>query len=117
MYIKDLINLITSNFNESGSVLLPDLFSKVVSSDAPFELVISNLARKVRLIRQDIVVGHKRLFYAIDLADETRKSTREVTINFFKKELGFLDSEIEFCDRTKFYEDQDLYKTNFTNED
>ena len=88
-YIKDLINLITSNFDESGSVLLPDLFSKVVSSDAPFESVSSNLARKVKLIRQDTVVGQKRLFYAIDLDDNTRKSERELIVNFFKKELGF----------------------------
>jgi hypothetical protein len=33
-YIKDFINLITSNFNEKGAVLLPDVFSRVVSSDA-----------------------------------------------------------------------------------
>ena len=88
-YIKDLINLITSNFDKSDSVILPDLFSKVVSSEAPFESVSSNLARKVRLIRQDTVVGQKRLFYAIDLDDNTRKSERELIVNFFKKELGF----------------------------
>ena len=30
-YVKDFINLITSNFDESGSVILPDVFSRVVS--------------------------------------------------------------------------------------
>lgn len=30
-YMKDFINLVTQNFDESGSVVLPDLFSKVVS--------------------------------------------------------------------------------------
>ena len=111
-YIKDLINLITSNFDENGSVLLPDLFSKVLSSDAPFELVSSNLARKVRLIRQDTVIGHKRLFYAIDSTDNTKNSTRKVTVDFFKKELGFLENEIVYVDRSKFYKDEDgLYKT------
>ncbi len=111
-YIKDLINLITSNFDENGSVLLPDLFSKVLSSDAPFELVSSNLARKVRLIRQDTVIGHKRLFYAIDSTDNTKNSTRKVTVDFFKKELGFLENEIVYVDRSKFYEAEDgLYKT------
>ena len=48
-YVKDFINLITSNFDDSGSVVLPDALSKVLSSDAPFESVSSNLARKLKL--------------------------------------------------------------------
>ena len=75
-YIKDFINLIISNFDESGSVVLPDALSRVMSSDAPFESVSSNLARKIKLNRQDTVVGHKRLFYAIDLTDNTRQAVR-----------------------------------------
>ena len=50
-FIKDFINLINSNFDESGAVILPDAFSKVVSSDAPFESVSSILASKVKLCR------------------------------------------------------------------
>ena len=117
-YIQDFINLITSNFDDSGSVVLPDAFSKVVSKDAPFECVSSNLARKVKLCRQDTVVGHKRLIYAIDLDDNTMESTRNQVTDFFKNYLGFLQSEIEFVDRNKFYEDEDgTWKTNFTGEE
>ena len=104
-YVKDFINLISYNFDESGSVVLPDVFSKVVSKDAPFECVSSNLARKVKLCRQDTVVGHKRLIYAIDLAEKTMDSTRNQVTDFFKNYLGFLQSEIEFVDRTNFYKD------------
>ena len=106
-YIKDFINLIISNFDDSGSVVLPDVFSKVVSRDALFECVSSNLARKVKLCRQDTVVGHKRLIYAIDLDDNTRDSTRNEVTNFFKNYFGFLQSEIEFVNRTNFYLDVD----------
>ena len=75
-YVKNFINLIIKNFDESGSVILPDALSRVMSSDAPFESVSSNLARKIKLNRQDTVVGHKRLFYAIDLTDNTRQAVR-----------------------------------------
>ena len=65
-----------SNFDEDGSVILPDVFSKIKSSDAVFELVSSNLARKLKLYRQDTVVGHKSLIYAIDITDRTREPVR-----------------------------------------
>ena len=101
-FIKDLINLISSNFDEIGSVVMPDVLSQVLSSDAQFECVSSILAKKVMLSRQDTVVGHKRLFYAIDLADKSRDLTRKKVTDFFKIHLGFLENEIEFIDRTKF---------------
>ena len=86
--------------------------------NAPFESVSSNLARKVKLCRKDTVVGHKRLFYAIDLADNTRDATRKYVTDFFKDYFGFLESEIEFIDRTKFYEDEDgVYKTKLTGQE
>jgi hypothetical protein len=50
----------TFNFDESGSVVLPDLFAKVVSSDAIFECTNINLAKKLKLFRQDTVVGKKK---------------------------------------------------------
>lgn len=69
-YIKDLLNLFTCNFDvQTGSVLLPDVFSKVMSSDAVFETVSSNLARKLKLLRQDTVIGAKRLIYTIYMND------------------------------------------------
>ena len=51
-----------------------------------------------------MIVGHKRLFYAIDKADadETRKGTRDSVKNFFKESLGFRDDEIIIIDRNDF---------------
>ena len=48
-YIEDLFNLFTSNFDEYGCIVLPDVFSRVLSSDAKFETVSSNLTRKLKL--------------------------------------------------------------------
>ena len=51
-----------------------------------------------------MIVGHKRLFYVIDKADETetRKETRESVKNFFKESLGFTEEEIIIVDRDDF---------------
>ena len=49
-----------------------------------------------------MIVGHKRLFYAIDKADETRKGKRDSVKNFFKESLGFRDEEIIIIDRNDF---------------
>lgn len=49
-----------------------------------------------------MIVGHKRLFYAIDKADETIKGTRQSVMNFFKESLGFKKEEIIFIDRNDF---------------
>ena len=49
-----------------------------------------------------MIVGHKRLFYAIDKADETRKGTRDSVKNFFKESLGFTEEEIIIVDRDDF---------------
>ena len=59
------------------------------------------------------MIGHKRLIYAIDIADKTMDSTRNQVTDFFKKYFGFLQGEIEFVDRTAFYEDKDgIFKTS-----
>ena len=89
-----------------------------MSKDALFESVSSNLARKVKLCRQDTVVGHKRLIYAIDLDDNTSDSTRNEVTNFLKNYFGFLQSEIEFVDRTKFeYNEDGKCCTKFTDDE
>ena len=90
----------------------------MVSKNAQLECVSSNFARKVKLCRQDTVVGHKRLIYAIDLADKTMDSTRKKVTDFFKNYLGFLQSEIEFVDRTKFCQDEGgVWQTKFPDEE
>ena len=49
-FIIDIINLYNSNFDtEDGSVVIPDVFAKVKSSDAPFESVSSTTAKKLVL--------------------------------------------------------------------
>jgi hypothetical protein len=60
------------------------------------------MARKVKLCRQDTVIGAKRLIYAIDINDKTLALTRKTATDFFKNELGFEDNEIEFVDRNNF---------------
>ncbi len=58
------------------------------------------------------------MIYAIDAVDNTRDSVRELTKNFFIKELGFLESEIEFFDRDHFYKDQTGdWQVNFSDEE
>ena len=51
-----------------------------------------------------MIVGHKRLFYAIDKSDQTRQETRESVMNFFIKSLGFTEKEIILVDRNEFKE-------------
>ena len=81
-------------------------------------MVTSNLARKVKLYRQETVFGHKRLIYAIDSADDTRVSVRELTKEFFKESLGFKDNEIEFVNRDNFYENEaGLCKTRLSEDE
>ena len=64
------------------------------------------------------MVGHKRLIYAIDLDDNTRDSTRDLVTDFFKNYFGFLQSEIEFVDRTNFYfEEETGWLTKFSDEE
>ena len=68
------------------------------------------------LERQDDLVGHKVLVYAIDKADKTREATRQVTIDFFKTYLGFTDNEIIFVDRMEFDRTYGKEKTEFSAE-
>ena len=58
------------------------------------------------------------MIYAIDLDDNTRDSTRDLVTDFFKNYFGFLQSEIEFVDRTKFdYNEDGKYWTKFTDDE
>ena len=73
----------TKNFDpENGEIILPDVYSKVVSSDAKFEVVTCVEASKLCLEKQDDVIGHKRLIFVIDEADKTamRKEIRRIVI-------------------------------------
>ena len=82
--------------------MIPDIYSKVLSSDAKIESVTCNEARKLFLEKEDDLVGHKILVYAIDKADKTREPIRKVAVDFFKTYLGFNDNEIIFVDRMEF---------------
>ena len=60
------------------------------------------MAKKLVLEREDDLIGHKRIIYAINKADKTKESTRKVTTDFFKEFLGFTDDEIIFVDKSEF---------------
>ena len=60
------------------------------------------MAKKLVLEREDNLIGHKRIIYAIDKADKTKEPTRKVTTDFFIEFLGFTDDEIIFVDKSEF---------------
>ena len=67
----------SKNFDpDKGTITLPDIYSKVVSSDATFDVVTCVEAQKLSLEREDDVVGHRRLILTIDKADKTREASR-----------------------------------------
>ena len=52
MLVSDTIKLYTDNFHpEKEEIILPDIYSKVVSSDARFEVVTCVEAKKLSLER------------------------------------------------------------------
>jgi|688.fasta_scaffold1013681_2 hypothetical protein len=72
-----MIELYMRNFDpEKGELILPDIYSEVMSSDAVFEVVTCVEAQKLVIKRQDDVIGNKMLIYTIDKADKTRELTR-----------------------------------------
>ena len=106
-----------TNFDpEKGLIVIPDVFSNVVSSDAKFEVVTTVEAKKLVLEREDDLVGHKRMIYAIDLTDKTKEPIRTLTVDFFKNTLGFTDDDIIFVDRTAFEEIDGVERTKFSAE-
>ena len=101
------------NFDpEKGLIVIPDVYSNVVSSDAKFEVVTTVEAKKLVLERQDDLVGHKRMIYVINKADKTKEPIRKLTVDFFKGSLGFTDDDIIFVDKTEF----DGHETRFSAE-
>lgn len=68
-YVKDIIQLLKSNFDLiKGVVVLPDIFAKIVSSDAMFEISSSSLSQKLMLERLDDSFGFKFFYYIKDSA-------------------------------------------------
>ena len=52
LLVADTIKLYSDNFNtDKGEIILPDIYSKVVSSDAKFEVVTCVEASKLSLER------------------------------------------------------------------
>lgn len=90
------------------------MFSRVFSHDANFEVITAAQAKKLVLERQNDLIGHKLLVYAIDKADKSKEPIRKVTIDFFKNLLGFNFDEVIFVDVNEFkYEDFDC-RRNFS---
>jgi hypothetical protein len=78
-----------SNFDERGFVILPDLFAKVVSSDAIFEWLHQLSKEALALQTRHGGWKKKRLIFAIDIKNNNKNSVRKITLDFFKDELGF----------------------------
>jgi|688.fasta_scaffold1345821_1 hypothetical protein len=57
-------------------MIIPDVFSKVVSSDAKFEVVTTVEAKKLVIEKENDLVGHKRIIYAIEKDDKTKEPIR-----------------------------------------
>ena len=115
-FVKNVIDLFAKNFDpEGGHIMLPDCFARVISSDATFETVSSNLSRKLKLRRKDKSVGAKTILYVVDSAknDNETKEIRAIVSNFFKKNLGFTQAEIIAIDRGAFIKDGEFWKPKF----
>ena len=105
--MEDSINAYITNFDpETGTIIIPDVYSEVVSSDAKFEVTTNVEAKKLVIERQSDVVGHKRLIIAIDKADKTREANRKVIVDFYITKLGFTQDDIIFVDRNEFNLDE-----------
>jgi hypothetical protein len=78
--------MFSNNFDrKEGTIKVPDIFRKVVSRDGKYEVVLCVEAQKLRLERENDVVGHRKLIFTIDKADKGRKESRQVIIDFFKQ--------------------------------
>jgi hypothetical protein len=74
-FAKDTIALLMKNFNIiTGEVVLPDIFSSIVSSDAIFEISSSSLSRKLALERKDDLCGFRFFFYIKDTTLDNNKN-------------------------------------------
>ena len=75
----------------------------MISDDASFESVSSNLAQELRLFRQNDVVGKKVVLYVFDPDwNEVMEGARKVTFEFFKSQLGFSEENFIFVDKSQF---------------
>lgn len=95
-FAKRIQQLFVRNFDlEEKTLHIPEVFKKILSSEVPFETVTSDLAQDLVLKRQDTMIGHKCLIYALqkEWTDEM-DSTRSEIFNFFRNSLGFKINEI-----------------------
>ena len=56
------------------------------------------------------------MIFTIDKTDKTREPIRKITIEFFKQELGFKDSDIIIVDRKEFFKKKGYYSPIFSAE-
>lgn len=84
-FTKDIIQLLMKNFDLiKGVVVLPDIFAKIVSSDAMFEISSSSLSQKLHVERQDDTFGFKFFYYIKDSAYDKNKELIGVRREFDK---------------------------------
>ena len=106
-----------TNFDaEYGSIVIPDVYSDVLSKDVSFEIVTNVFAQKLSLKRQDNIIGCKRMIYVIDRQDRTRDQIRKLSTDFFEKHLGFSDDDILLIDRNEFEQIKEVWQPKFSKE-
>ncbi len=93
-FAQNFIDLFTDCFHiTEGSIDIPTSFSQVISSDANFESITSDMAQELRIFRKDNVVANRMMIFVADGSPES-DNRFEITKAFFMSELGFNDSEI-----------------------
>ena len=64
---KNIIDLLQDNFDlTTGEIVLPDVFTKIVSEDAVFETAQSCMSQRLVIERNDDMFGKVFIFYLTD---------------------------------------------------
>jgi hypothetical protein len=84
-FAEDFIRLLFRNPDLSdGKLIIPQVFSQILSTDATFEIATCVESKQVIISRQDDVIGHRFLVYAYDKKkDKEMKLIRDQVIKFF----------------------------------
>lgn len=92
---------------KEGSIDIPASFSQVISSDANFESITSDMAQELRLFRKDNVVANRMLIFVAD-GSPLSDTKFEITKDFFREELGFHETEMIKIQRSQVHPEAEV---------
>ena len=109
-----LTQLFARSFDyEYGTLVVPQIFKRILGTELPFQTVSSDLAQDLVIQRQDMHVGHKFLIYVADEEwSEEMDLTRAEFQRFFQTQLGFESQQIVTLTKAEFGQ----YHNNFSEE-